>query len=106
MALDKNVLDKDTLDIIKDSFDNVKTKAGMPANVEIQRISAYTSPALVIAGEKDCLFPAKKVLPEAKKMMPNCKTYMLKSRGHMNILHKQEKQMVVDFLEREGKYIE
>lgn len=105
MALHKNILDKDTLDIIKDSFDNVKTKVGMPTNVEPQRISAYTSPALVVAGEKDCLFPAKKVLPKAKEIILNCKTYMLKGRGHMNVLHRQEKQMIIDFLKCESRYI-
>lgn len=33
MALDKSILDEDTLDIVKDSFDNVKTKVGMPTNI-------------------------------------------------------------------------
>lgn len=34
MALDESVLDEDTLDIVKDSFDNVKTKVGMPTNIQ------------------------------------------------------------------------
>ena len=37
MALWENVLDEDTLDILKDSFDNVKTKVGMPTNVEAKK---------------------------------------------------------------------
>lgn len=105
MALHKEVLDKDTLEIVRDSFDNVKTKVGMPTNVKPQRLSAYTSPTLVIAGEKDCLFPAKKVLPKAKEIIQNCKTYMLKDSGHMHILHKQEKDMIIDFLKCECKCI-
>ena len=34
IALHENVLDEDTLNILKDSFDNVKTKVGMPTNIE------------------------------------------------------------------------
>lgn len=102
MALHKKVLDKDTLDIVRDSFDNVKTKVGMPTNVQPKKLSSYTSPTLVIAGEKDCLFPAKKVLPKAKEIFRNCKTYMLKDSGHMHVLQKQEKDMIIDFLKYEG----
>lgn len=104
MALHESVLDKDTLDIVRDSFDNVKTKVGMPTNVQPQRLSAYTSPTLVIAGEKDCLFPAKKVLPKAKEIIQNCKTYMLRDSGHMHILQEQERGMIIDFLKCEGDW--
>ena len=38
----------------------------MPTNIEEQKLSGYHSPTLVIASEKDCLFPAKKVLARAK----------------------------------------
>lgn len=106
MALHKTVLDKDTLDIVRDSFDNVKTKVGMPTNIQPQRLSSYTSPTLVLAGEKDCLFPAKKVLPKAKEIIQNCKTYMLKNSGHMHILHKREKDLILDFLKCEDECIQ
>lgn len=33
MALHENVLDEDTRNILKDSFDQVKTKIGMPTNI-------------------------------------------------------------------------
>lgn len=105
MALHKEVLDEDTLAIVKDSFDNVKTKVGMPTNVQPQKLSTYNSPTLVIAGEKDCLFPAKKVLPKAKEIIQTCKVYMLKDRGHMHILHKQEKDMIIDFLKCESECV-
>lgn len=100
MALYKNVLDEDTLDILKDSFDNVKTKIGMPTNVEAKKLSKYHSPTLVIAGERDCLFPARKVLYRAKQMISNCRTVELKGSGHMHILPKSEKNDIVDFLKR------
>jgi|GEM_PF-3906752 len=100
MALHKNVLDRNTLDIVKDSFDNVKTKVGMPSNVTLEKLSKYNSPTLVIAGEKDCLFPAKKVLPKAKKILSNCETYLLKDSGHMHILPKKEKELIINFLKQ------
>lgn len=78
MAIYDEVLDEDTLDIVKDSFDNVKTKVGMPTNIKTSLLKDYKAPTLVIAAENDCLFPAKKVLTRAQKIIYNCKTYMLK----------------------------
>ncbi len=98
MALWENVLDEDTLDILKDSFDNVKTKVGMPTNVEAEKMRRYQSPALVIAGEKDCLFPAARVLYRAKQIIPNCRTVELKESGHMHILPQREMDRIVEFI--------
>lgn len=69
MSISEDVLDSDTMDTIKDSFDNVKTKVGMPTNVDEKLMQKFKSPALVIASEKDCLFPARKVLPRAKQII-------------------------------------
>ena len=98
MALHEDVLDDDTIDILKDSFDNVKTKVGMPTNVEEQKLSGYNSPTFVIASEKDCLFPAEKVLTRAKRIFINCRTYELKGSGHMHVLPQNVKDMIVNFL--------
>lgn len=98
MALHEAVLDEDTLDIVKDSFDNVKTKVGMPTNIEAKKLSDYYSPTLVIASERDCLFPAKKVLPRAKRIIPDCSVYELKDSGHMHVLPQSVKNMIIDFL--------
>lgn len=98
MALHDNVLDEDTLDIVKDSFDNVKTKVGMPTNIETKKLAGYNSPTLVVASEKDCLFPAKKVLPRAKRIFSNCSIYELKDSGHMHVLPQSVKQIIIDFL--------
>lgn len=97
-ALYEEVLDEDTLDIVKDSFDNVKTKVGMPTNIEAKKLSDYHAPTLVIASEKDCLFPAKKVLARAKQIIPSCSVYELKGSGHMHVLPKSVKHMIIDFL--------
>lgn len=98
MSLHEDILDEDTLDIVKDSFDNVKTKVGMPTNIKTQKLSGYNSPTLVVASEKDCLFPSEKVLARAKRIFINCRTYELKGSGHMHILPQNIKNMIVNFL--------
>lgn len=75
-----------------------KIKSAVPSNMNAAYMKKCTAPTLVLAGEKDCLFPAKKVLPQAKKIIPNCTTYLLKDRGHMNVLTENEKQKIIDFL--------
>lgn len=98
MALSPDVLDQDTLDTVKSSFTHVKTKVAMPSNVSAARMKRYTAPALVMAAERDCLFPAKKVLGRAEKILPGCTLYELKGRGHMHLLTEEEKRMIVAFL--------
>ena len=71
---------------------------GMPSNVDAEDINKCKAPTLVMAAEKDCLFPAKQVIPRAEKIIENCTTYLLESRGHMHFLTDNEKQMIVDFL--------
>lgn len=100
MALYEEVLDEATLDILRDSFDNVKTKTGMPTNIKSNRLKKYRSPTFVIAAEKDCLFPAKKVLPRAKKIFKNCKVHLLKECGHMHIMPPKEKDLIIKFLKQ------
>lgn len=86
MTLREEVLDDDTIDILKDSFDHVKIKAAMPTNIEKKRLSNYCSPTLIIASENDCLFPARKVLYRARKIISNCQIVELNASGHMHIL--------------------
>lgn len=101
MALDKALLDEDTKDIIRDSFDNVKIKAAMPSDVSSEKMSRYNSPALVIACEKDCLFPAERVLPRAKKIIRKCRTVKLMGSGHIHLLPRRVKSEIIDFLKKE-----
>lgn len=100
MSITKDVLDSDTLDILKNSFEHVKTKIGMPSNIKGKLIKNCTAPTLVMASESDCLFPAKKVLKRAKRIIPNCNTYELKGRGHMHLLSDNEKNMIINFLKQ------
>jgi len=53
-----------------------------------------------MAAEKDCMFPAKRVIPRARKIIRNCKTYLLRNRGHMHFLTDAEKKMIVGFLKK------
>lgn len=99
MSVSRDVLDEDTLDTVKDSFDNVKTKVGMPSDVSPVLLKKCKAPTLVIAAEKDCLFPARKVLLKAKKMLKGCKTMLLRNRGHLHILTEREKDIIVNFLD-------
>ncbi|WP_286167155.1 alpha/beta hydrolase [Clostridium sp. D33t1_170424_F3] len=98
MAITREVLDTDTLDTVKNSFQYVKTKIGMPSNVSGKKMRRCTAPVLVMAGEYDCLFPAKKVLKRAEKILPDSTLYELKGRGHMHVLTEEEKSRIVQFL--------
>lgn len=101
MALTRDALDRDALDVLKDSFAHVKTKVGMPTNVSAARMGRCAAPTLVLAAERDCLFPARKVLPRAKKILPCCTCYELKGRGHMHRLSREEQERIVCFLKEE-----
>lgn len=98
MALSEKVLTKDLMAVIKNTLDHVKIHPAMPTNVEGARAHKCKAPTLVMASEYDCLFPAKRSLPKAKKVIPDCKIHMLKGRGHICVLRKREKQIIVNFL--------
>ncbi|MCR2032772.1 alpha/beta fold hydrolase [Anaerofustis stercorihominis] len=98
MTNGEDIIDEDTRDILKDSFDNVKTKVAMPSNVDKKRMQNFKSPAFILAGEYDCLFPSRKVLKRAKEIISDVRLYELKGRGHMHLLTNKEKQMIIDFL--------
>ncbi|MEG0324120.1 MAG: alpha/beta hydrolase [Raoultibacter sp.] len=59
MSITDDALDQDTLDTVTCSFDCVKTKVGMPTNVDAELMNRCAAPTLVMAGELDCLFPAR-----------------------------------------------
>ena len=55
---------------------------------------------LVIACEKDCFFPAKKVIHRAHRIFSNCRTVELKESGHLHILPQTEKERIIEFLRK------
>lgn len=98
MAVTEENIDSDIFETAKCSIDNVKIKTGMPSNVSPRDMEKCKAPTLVMAGEKDCLFPANLVIPQAKAMIQNCTTYVMKGRGHMHHLTEEEKQNIINFL--------
>ena len=98
MSITEDNIDDDTFETVKSSIDNVKIKPGMPSDVNPADIKKCKAPTLVMAAEKDCLFPADLVIPQAEASIPNCSTYLLEGRGHMSNLTLIEEEMITGFL--------
>lgn len=98
MTCSGRVLNKDLKDLIKNIFDNVKIQPMMPTNVDPKLLHRCKAPTLVMAADKDCLFPGRKVLVKAKRVLPDCKVHLLKGCGHIHVLPKREQKIIVDFL--------
>jgi pimeloyl-ACP methyl ester carboxylesterase len=96
-VVEENITD-DIYETAKHSIDHSKVKAGMPSNVHARLMRKCAAPVLVLAAERDCLFPGRGVINRARQIIENCTTYLLKDRGHMNSLSSEEKQMIVEFL--------
>jgi pimeloyl-ACP methyl ester carboxylesterase len=103
MAIDENEIDESTFEMVKYAFDNVRVKAGMPSNVKATDMKNYTAPSLLLAGEKDVLFPGAKVIARAKTIIPNLKTYLMMRSGHMCVLSSEKNKnvlhIITEFLE-------
>jgi len=84
--------------MVKNSFENVSVKVGMPSNIKAEYLKNCKAPILVIAAEKDCMFPDKKVIERAKRIIPNVKTYMIENQGHMCILSNDVQNMISEFI--------
>ena len=82
------------------SIEHTKVKTVMPSNVPEKYMKKCKAPTLVMAAEKDCLFPGRGVILRAKKIIPRCRTYLLRDRGHMNELTDREKRIIVGFLKK------
>lgn len=98
MAVKEKYISKDILITAKSSIDHVKIKSIMPQNEKTSALRKYKNPVLVMAAEKDCLFPARGVLQRAKKVWPQGRSYLLKDRGHIHELTEREKQMIMQAL--------
>jgi pimeloyl-ACP methyl ester carboxylesterase len=106
MAIKEDEINEETFEMVRCTFKNVAVKAGMPSNASTEDMKNYTAPTLLIAGEKDVLFPGQKVIERAKTIMPNLKTHLMKDTGHMCVLSKKEYKgilkMIEDFLLEES----
>lgn len=83
---------RDILATARCSIDIAEIKSVMPQNESCKNLCKYQNPVLVMAAEKDCLFPAKGVLLKAKKVWIQRKIHLLKDRGHINELTNEEKK--------------
>ena len=98
LAITEENISDDIFETARLSILYSKVKTGMPSDVDEWLLKKCDAPTLVMAAERDCLFPGKDVIERAKRIIPNCETYLLEGRGHMNTLTKDEKKMIVDFL--------
>ena len=98
MAITEENITDDIYQTAKLSIDYAKIKTHMPSDVDKKSIRKCEAPTLILAAERDCLFPGAGVIARAERIIPNCRTYLLRGRGHMNILTEEEKKMIVDFL--------
>lgn len=98
MAVSEDNITEDILQTARCSIDHAKIKSVMPQNESCEALGKYQNPVLVMAAEKDCLFPAKKVLWKARKVWKQSVCYLLKNRGHIHKLTDREKKMIADFL--------
>lgn len=100
MAVTEENITDDIYETAKLSIKHSKVKTGMPGNVAEKDMKKCKTPTLVMAAEKDCLFPSKRVLPRAQKIIENVTTYLLEGRGHMSRLTEEERRMIIEFLSR------
>jgi pimeloyl-ACP methyl ester carboxylesterase len=86
MAIDEKNIDENTYEMVKKTFEHVNVKSGMPSNLKSEKLRTCDVPTLLIAAEKDCMFPGRKVIEKAKKMFPNLKSHLLHNQGHLHVL--------------------
>ena len=94
IALSEQGITEDFLATARCSIDNVKIKAVMPQDETVENLEKYQNPVLVMAAEKDRMFPADGVLPKVEKVWQQGKTYLPKDRGHLhNLTPEEEKKL-------------
>lgn len=98
MAVTEDNITEDIFQTAKLSIDHVRVKTVMPTNAAASKMRRCKAPTLVMAAEKDCLFPGPGLLKRAEKIIPDAKTYLLRGRGHMHFLTDEEKDMIAAFL--------
>ena len=98
MAVEEKNIDEATYEMVKYVFEHVNVKSGMPSNVKIKDLRNYTAPTFIIPGEKDCMFPGRKVIEKAKIMIPNLKIHLLENQGHLFVMPDDVMNMIEQFI--------
>ena len=97
MAVEETEIDEGTLELVRSTFDHVRVKAGMPSNIRAADIQGYAAPTLLIAGEKDVLFPGRKVIARAERLIPNLQTHLMEG-GHMGFSSANRHNEMIDLM--------
>ena len=98
LAVKEEDITDDMFITAKTSIDNARVRSAMPSDADAKMISKCRAPVLVMAAEKDRLYPGAAVIARARKIIPDCTAYLLKGRAHINELTGKEKKMIVNFL--------
>lgn len=69
MAVSEDNITEDILQTARCSIDHAKIKSVMPQNESCEALGRYQNPVLVMAAERDCLFPGKKGTSEGAKSL-------------------------------------
>jgi pimeloyl-ACP methyl ester carboxylesterase len=64
-------VDEELLEITEAVFRHVRIEVDMPHNVTRGELAPFQAPVLVLAAERDGLFPAGKVIPRAREVFAN-----------------------------------
>jgi len=67
----ENPIPVDVIEITEAVFEHVYIEAEMPRNVTRDEMTPFKAPVLVLAAEKDRLFPAPKVVARAQQVFQN-----------------------------------
>lgn len=94
MTTKNEPLDRDTLEMIRTAFRHVKVNPNMPSNIKKKEIKNCQAPTLLLAGEKDVLFPGKKVIKRAKELIPNVEAHLLDDCGHLYLSSNKRNQFM------------
>jgi pimeloyl-ACP methyl ester carboxylesterase len=65
------LVDEELIEITEAVFRNLRIESEMPRNVTREELIPFKAPVLVLAAERDGLFPAAKVVKRAREVFPN-----------------------------------
>ena len=95
-------IEDDVLELIEAVFQNVRLEAGMPRPVTQSELVNFKAPTLVIAAEKDAMFPGEAVIKRVREIFTNLKVAeCLKGGSHYSSKHDLEfvNNRIAEFIE-------
>lgn len=95
--------DEMMLEMVKAAYHYVKIESTMPKIATKEELADFNAPVLVIANEKDVLFPGKAVIKRAKEIFPNLVEIKLNhSYGHITPEKGKDEMnnLIIEFLKK------